>query len=81
MNLTFNNRKHVLTQDSCVSTEDSNIIIRSRAGLPVEETMVIDVKNPAAAILLTQLLAESIESGEDASISVSKCRGAHSWKR
>jgi len=56
-----------------VSTDGSNLIINPQEGSPLTETIVVDVENQAAAILLGQLLAESIEDGEDASISISRC--------
>jgi len=67
------NKKHILSRDASVSTDGSNLIINPQDDSPLTETIVVDVKNQAAAILLGQLLAESIEDGEDASISISRC--------
>ena len=71
MNLLINNRKHVLSKKASEMTDGSKIIIYPQGCHSRNERVMIDVKDPGAALLLCQLLSESIVDEADVSISVS----------
>lgn len=71
MILSVNNQKHVLLNEAFAITNGSNIIVYPQGFHDKNVRVIIDVKDSGAAILLCQLLSESIADGEDVNISVS----------